>query len=65
MSASLANSADRLPACRIAVRWRAGSPPAASGWQPDIHTITSFFWKYLGLQKIPDRGILMIPLPEI
>jgi len=27
--------------------------------------ITSFFWKYLGLQKISDHGILMIPLPEI
>src|SRR5213079_2590517 len=23
--------------------------------------ITSFFWKYLGLQKISDHGILMIP----
>jgi hypothetical protein len=24
-----------------------------------------FAVSYLGLQKIPDRGILMIPLPEI
>jgi len=36
-----------------------------AGWQPDIHTITSFFWKYLGLQKISDHGILMIPPPKI
>jgi hypothetical protein len=35
MSASLADSAGRLPACRIRFE-RAGSPPAKSGWQPDI-----------------------------
>jgi hypothetical protein len=35
MSASLADSADRLPAWQIGLQ-RAGSPPAESGWQPDI-----------------------------
>ncbi len=36
MSASLADSAARLPAWRTNVGRQAGSLPAESGWQPDI-----------------------------
>ncbi len=36
MSASLADSTDRLPAWRMGIRGQAGSLLAKSGWQPDI-----------------------------